>query len=138
MYSGVVLSINPNWAELILSGKKTLELRKSRPKLEYPYKVYLYETINMNGSGKIVGEFICTGTHADVNPSKGIVDIVDEKKSCISAKDIIEYARNQKKPPHIVYWWHVSEAKRYDKPKELSDLGIDHPPMSWAYSTKDI
>lgn len=32
----VLISIRPKWCELIASGKKTLEVRKTRPKLEVP------------------------------------------------------------------------------------------------------
>ena len=40
----VLLSIQPKWCELIASGKKTVEVRKSRPNIETPFKVYIYET----------------------------------------------------------------------------------------------
>lgn len=42
----VMLSINPKWCELIASGKKTVEIRKTRLKLETPFKCYIYETQN--------------------------------------------------------------------------------------------
>ena len=40
----VLLSIRPNWCKLILSGMKTVEVRKTRPKLETPFRVYVYCT----------------------------------------------------------------------------------------------
>lgn len=40
----VLISIQPKWCELIASGKKTVEVRKSKPKLETPFKVYIYAT----------------------------------------------------------------------------------------------
>lgn len=40
----VLISIQPKWCELIASGKKTIEVRKTRPKLETPFKVYIYCT----------------------------------------------------------------------------------------------
>lgn len=40
----VLLSIRPNWCKLIWSGMKTVEVRKTRPKLETPFKVYIYCT----------------------------------------------------------------------------------------------
>lgn len=40
----VLLSIQPKWCELIASGKKTVEVRKTKPKLETPFKVYIYAT----------------------------------------------------------------------------------------------
>lgn len=40
----VLISIQPRWCELIASGKKTIEIRKTKPKLETPFKVYIYCT----------------------------------------------------------------------------------------------
>lgn len=84
----VLISIKPKWCELIASGKKTIEVRKTKPKLETPFKCYIYCTkgelltrSNYNGkiyvasspkyqkalekngnitlSGKVIGEFVC-------------------------------------------------------------------------------
>lgn len=40
----VLLSIRPNWCEKIFNGEKTIEVRKNAPKLETPFKVYVYCT----------------------------------------------------------------------------------------------
>lgn len=40
----VMISIRPKWCELIAIGKKTIEVRKTRPKLETPFKCYIYCT----------------------------------------------------------------------------------------------
>ena len=40
----VLISIQPKWCELIASGKKTVEVRKTVPKLEPPFKCYIYCT----------------------------------------------------------------------------------------------
>ena len=40
----VLISIRPKWCELIASGRKTVEVRKTKPKLETPFKVYIYCT----------------------------------------------------------------------------------------------
>lgn len=37
----VLISIQPKWCELIANGKKTIEVRKSRPKIETPFKCYI-------------------------------------------------------------------------------------------------
>ena len=73
----VLISIQPKWCELIASGKKTVEVRKTKPKLETPFKVYIYATkgdfgalIKRSGNkflgykeqnigGKVIGEFVC-------------------------------------------------------------------------------
>ncbi len=53
----VLISIKPKWCELIASGKKTVEVRKTRPKIETPFKVYIYCTQARNpirDSGRIL------------------------------------------------------------------------------------
>lgn len=40
----VLISIQPKWCELIANGKKTIEVRKTAPKLEAPFKCYIYAT----------------------------------------------------------------------------------------------
>ena len=38
----VLISIKPKWCELIALGKKTVEIRKTKPKLKTPFKCYIY------------------------------------------------------------------------------------------------
>lgn len=44
MSKAVMISIRPRWCELIANGEKTIEVRKTRPKLETPFKCYIYCT----------------------------------------------------------------------------------------------
>ena len=44
MSKAVLISIKPKWCELIASGKKTVEVRKTNPKLDTPFKCYIYCT----------------------------------------------------------------------------------------------
>lgn len=44
MAKAVLISISPKWCEKIASGEKTIEVRKTRPKLQTPFKVYIYCT----------------------------------------------------------------------------------------------
>lgn len=72
MSKAVLISIQPDWCKKILSGEKTVEVRKTRPKLETPFKVYIYctktaegwlRTIPVQGwqrmDGFVIGEFTC-------------------------------------------------------------------------------
>ena len=45
----VLISIRPKWCEKISSGEKTIEVRKTKPKLETPFKCYVYCTAEMAG-----------------------------------------------------------------------------------------
>ena len=81
----VLISIQPKWVEKIANGKKTIEVRKTRPKIETPFKCYIYCTKGKYdlfwldeeikdtdglpkglraynsrlGNGSVVGEFTC-------------------------------------------------------------------------------
>lgn len=44
MSKAVLISIRPQWCEEIASGEKTIEVRKTRPKMETPFKCYIYCT----------------------------------------------------------------------------------------------
>lgn len=75
MSKAVMISIRPKWCEKICNGEKTIEVRKTRPKLETPFKCYIYCTLpkyphedfiatdypnpQFYGGGKVIGEFIC-------------------------------------------------------------------------------
>lgn len=41
----VLISIQPKWCELIANGEKTIEVRKTKPKLKPPFKCYIYCTL---------------------------------------------------------------------------------------------
>lgn len=49
MSKAVMLSIRPKWCEKIASGEKTIEVRKTRPKLKTPFKCYIYCTVETAG-----------------------------------------------------------------------------------------
>lgn len=44
MSRAVLISIRPEWCEKIADGEKTIEVRKTRPKLETPFRCYIYRT----------------------------------------------------------------------------------------------
>ena len=65
MGKAVLISIRPEWVEKIVRNEKTVEVRKTRPKLDTPFKCYIYctqgnDARRLRGSwGKVIGEFIC-------------------------------------------------------------------------------
>jgi len=145
----VLISINPKWCELIANGKKTIEVRKTRPKLETPFKCYIYCTVGGDAlcptqerlksdyryvNGKVIGEFVCKHIEIMRYPHINLVDIVDERESCVSAQELIQYSNGS-----LLYAWHISDLKIYDKPKELSEFKnskneiITRAFQSWCY-----
>lgn len=45
MSKAVLISIRPKWCEKIVNGNKTIEVRKTRPKMNTPFKCYIYCTL---------------------------------------------------------------------------------------------
>lgn len=126
----VLISIRPQWCELIASGKKTLEVRKSRPKLETPFKVYIYCTKDKHGwfhfgkkerlDGKIIGEFVCDNIRRFDVPYPAYQSKLDKRileESCCTYYALHRYAYHDD-----LYGWPISDLKIYDKPKDLIEL----------------
>lgn len=134
----ILLSIKPKYVELIASGKKTIEVRKTAPQ-EVPFKCYIYESRNgghrckhcnekdscysyapknvgcYNGRDKVIGEFICDKASE--------LDYVYywnngyEFETCLTYRQVADYGKGK-----TLYGWHISDLKIYDKPKELSEF----------------
>lgn len=123
MAKAVLISIRPEWVNKILSGEKTLEVRKNRPNLETPFKCYIYCTnsgvsAGMWGKhGKVVGEFVCD----KIERISGYVDIKDLQSdfvgSCLSPYQIEAYLNGKDG-----YMWHISNLEIYDMPRKLSEF----------------
>ena len=137
----VLISTRPKWCHKIIDGEKKIEVRKTKPKLAIPFKVYIYcsagsydwrkdiwatayfppsgECTNM--SQMVIGEFVCD----EISPIRvfengNIQDYMFHKmeKSCVPYDDIANYIGNG----CTGYGWHISDLKIYDKPKELSEF----------------
>lgn len=152
----VLLSIQPKWCELIASGKKTVEIRKTKPKIETPFKCYIYCTkqkvpgeilltynkkvegrnkgFRDNGdiplAGKVIGEFICDCilSHCEMTNAD-----IAEQQGCIKREKLYEYANSKE-----LYGWHISDLVIYDTPKELSEFFVycercDKRPIACEY-----
>lgn len=145
----VMLSIQPKWCELIASGKKTIEVRKTAPKEKEPFKCYIYCTkgtfditlcpdlnapsvkVADKGRGKVIGEYVCDRIDT-YTFHKGLTRFGGELGLPIGTYDtylIFEddynamcLTYNEVKDygkGKTLYGWHISDLKIYDKPKEL-------------------
>ena len=163
MDKSVLISIRPKWCELIASGKKTVEVRKTKPAIKTPFKCYIYCTLQgsnelfkdtLNGNmakwneekwgtkkGSVIGEFICNLIAPIAYTTDGFADIIDCKYACMSPSDFLEYGKGG-----TLYGWRISDLKIYDEPQELSEfeglrktkfgyelIEIKKPPQSWCY-----
>lgn len=135
MSRAVLISIRPKWCEKIVDGTKTIEVRKTRPKLETPFIAYIYCTKNAKmqfwtgprysyvddhshnafdrcGNGKVIGRFVCDKIY-ELAPLNHAPDDV-EQQACLTREEIVQYLRG------VGYGWHISELKIYDEPIELA------------------
>lgn len=159
----VLISIKSQWVEKILNGEKTVEVRKTRPKLKPPFKGLIYCTkakedrfiLELHDydtkkatriDGKVVGEFICDK----------IIDIVYIKlsgkyigvKTFVMDDEILSEAVEIEKATCLtqndlliygqgkdLYGIHISDLKIYDRPKELSEFKTV---CKWYNGTKEV
>lgn len=140
-----LLSIRPNWCKLIWSGMKTVEVRKTRPKLETPFKVYIYCSGNSGWlmrsqkglrkmERKVIGAFTCdkidklvhVGTMMDINilTLDGWYKPAD---ALLQAAYLTEETAKKYLQGRNGYGWHISELKFYDEPVKLKDFWAIQP-----------
>lgn len=137
MTKSVLISIHPKWTELILEGSKTIEVRKTCPSIGTPFKVYIYHTLPKSGdwndkAGRVVAEFTCdyieryvrVGTsgslrtyYRKVEPGTFLAKDIDYKAMCLTPNEFADYGNGK-----ILYGWHISGLKIYDKPKALIEF----------------
>lgn len=151
MSKAALISIKPKWCEKIVNGNKTIEVRKTRPKMNTPFKCYIYCTLpkyphedfivtdyprpQFYGGGKVVGEFTCDRidwiTHIGYT---GIPNLV-ETRICdaatmrtspvgglLNAACLTPKMLNDYLAWGDGYGWHISDLRIYDAPRELSEF----------------
>lgn len=133
----VMISIKPQWCELITKKEKTIEVRKTRPKIKTPFKCYIYETKGLyrgsegcffQGSGKVRGEFVCDYIEEYPSVKSKIKDCIEYQislqKLCedihLSIHEFCSYGNG--KP---LYGWHISDLVIYDKPISLNGFSAE-------------
>lgn len=137
----VLLPIHPQYCELIADGEKTVEVRKTRPKLDTPFKCYMYctkpkyphedficigaGTENARafyGGGKVIGEFVCEkiGEAHSLQDFRyaGVYKEWDDKADCLTNKQMLDYMGEN----DLLYGWHISDLVIYDEPKKLDEF----------------
>lgn len=156
MAKAVLISIRPKWCEKIISGEKTIEVRKNRPKLETPFKCYIYKTLPKrrdwnDTDGRIIGEFVCERITPlynictdDWKRLAGGLHNIEKKivsQACLTEAQLHTYAGGKN-----CFAWRISNLKIYDTPKGLNEFTglrdtrfgaapyeISRPPQSWCY-----
>ena len=144
----LLIPIQPQHVQNILNAKKWIEIRKTRPKLQLPFRMYIYCTQDQswplcytdvasdvfkctnishpewNLNGMIVGDCIVTEirtyTWDEINQCYDISDD-DLRDTCLSQDQLFDYGRG--KP---LYGYHFSSVARYQTPLPLT--------AAWKYT----
>lgn len=145
----VMLSLRPQWCEKIFNGSKSIEVRKSRPFIPTPFKVYVYQTKHnggkaivsevlnsVYGGGKVIGSFVCDRIREIIPLGLRGFKLGAEwlKEMCLSKEQLDEYGGLK-----TLYSWHITEPKLFDKPRELTEFKnlkgepIKNAYQSWGY-----
>lgn len=145
----VMLSIKPKWCELIAIGKKTIEVRKTRPKLETPFKCYIYCTkdskdpdrlwvLNEQCRQKYDGlTTVCANLAKSESHHEGNGKVIGEfvcdnifmiwdgyagnqGDDCLTFEERENYLKGDNG-----YGWHISDLVIYDEPRGLGEFVVD-------------
>ena len=143
----VMISIKPKWCELIANGEKKVEVRKTRPKIETPFKCYIYCT-----KPKMITKYVFRPEDYPefMRPDKPVfckepdrsspfcnvengnskvigefvcrliepIDtVINLKPTCLTIKEVNAYAKGKR-----IYAWHISDLVIYDEQKDLDDF----------------
>ena len=119
----VLLSIRPKYAELILSGKKRYEFRRTIFRKPEVKKVIIYASSPVS---KVVGEF-----EIDCILSSELSELW--RMTMEHAGIDKEYFENYFTGKEVGHAIKVKETKRYSNYKELHEFNINRPPQSFAY-----
>ena len=143
----IIISIKPKWVKKILSGEKTLEIRKTAPKCELPCEVYIYctkeskqylkrskwlgypqedneffvestnELESETFNGKVVAKFTLNKVEQIENDKLWEIDRNFLERTCLSFGELASYLSSR-----TGYAWHIDNLVIFDKPKELEEF----------------
>lgn len=142
MSKAVLISIRPKWCEKIARGEKTIEVRKTRPKLDTPFKCYIYRTngtvphiindkwVQMEVGGTVIAEFTCDRIYkidkdsTDFLFKAGGLSIY---KQAAEEKCGLRVAMTDDELHGYLghcqgYGWHISDLRIYDPLRELTEF----------------
>ena len=135
MNKAVLISIRQEWCQKIIAGQKTIEVRKTRPKMDTPFKCYIYKC----GNGKVIGEFLCDEI-ININGA-GRIPSDAARQTCLEPAELHKYL-----VAATGFGWRISNLKIYDHPRDLWEftglretkfgaepVPITRPPQSWRY-----
>lgn len=134
MKDEILIPIHPEWVELIASGQKTIEVRKTAPKAPAPFKCHIYctkpkfehedflvfedekgECRGLHCGGMVVGKFVCD--RMDTLSGSGVATAEQLRDACLTVDQYNAYRKGR-----ASYFLHISDLVIYDEPKKLSEF----------------
>ena len=130
----ILMSIRPEWCKKIFDGEKTIEVRKTRPLIDMPFKVFVYETKAQfvksirgacttfgYGRGKVIGSFVCDRVRLCIPFGlKGhLLSQEVYREMCLTKEQLDKYGGLK-----TLYSWHITEPKLFEKPRELREFCV--------------
>ena len=149
MSKAVLISIRPEWCEKIINGRKTIEVRKTRPKMDTPFKCYIYCTQSADilwilkererspHPDKIADVFKaakCGGAYRGNGKIIGeftcnrVTNLFSNSRFWLDEDDVLHTClsaaemRKYANGANGLYGWHISNLRIYDTPRELDDF----------------
>lgn len=148
----VMISIQPKRCELIASGQKTIEIRKTAPKLDTPFKCYIYCTkdkyqhlydlrpytngeislsLTQHNKTSLVPQNYWNGKVIGEFVCDEVITLWagyagEHGDCCLTYDEMENYLGVEENgiTNKKGYGWHISDLVIYDKPKELSEFQL--------------
>lgn len=121
-----ILSVRPEWVQKILDGKKLYDVRRTAPRLlPCGATVWIYETANGGGRGKVAAKFHCPRIR---RPPMGWNQPNLVRMSCLSADAMFEYQGGRS----ALCFWEIEAVEELEVPLSIFLFGLRRPPQSWC------
>ena len=116
-----VFSLKPKWAELILTGRKTVEIRRTAPKHMLD-RILIYDTGKHMVTGVVRVKGMASGYPLSIWEQYG-------EASKLTRDEYMGYAGERT----TMYAFTLAYPQRFAAAKNLSEYGIERAPQSWCY-----
>ena len=152
MSKAVLISIRPEWCQKIASGENTIEVRKTKPKLDTPFKCHIYCMLQgcneffrvdlgrdvakwnrgkwADRKGNVIGEFICDRIYkidkdsTDFLFKAGGLSVYKQaaEEKCGLCVAMTDDELHGYLGHCQGYGWHIVGLRIYDQPRELNEF----------------
>ncbi|MCI5552407.1 MAG: ASCH domain-containing protein [Tenericutes bacterium] len=119
----ILMPINPEYVDEILAGRKKYEYRKIKAKRTNIDKMIIYSTSPVM---KVVAEVEIKGILQE-NPEQ--LWELTKNYSGVTKEFYNQYYKNK----NIAIAYELGKIVKYEKPKDLIDIGINYIPQSFVY-----